>query len=294
MTAPAVNASTALAYREDIDGLRALAVLSIVLFHIDTTLVPGGFVGVDIFLVISGFLITSIIRRKIAAGTFSFADFYRRRVLRIAPAYVASTLATLAAGCFLMLPDDLAALGRSALWSAVSLPNVYFWRFLDTSYFAEASNQVPLLHLWSLGVEEQFYLLWPALLLILCKLFRSWLVIAALDKSVNSRLARVARKFSRAHYMDVSAILCPGSSCSSYLDGVPVYNDPGHMSLVGFWQVGGRMLDGKLPLRAVFYKLGAAAGRAARVIDEAQARRAVHDDPSARDERASPTGDIEK
>jgi peptidoglycan/LPS O-acetylase OafA/YrhL len=156
-----------MAYRPDIDGLRAVAVLSIVLFHIDAGLVPGGFIGVDVFFVISGFLITTIIHREMQAGSFSFKEFYRRRMLRIAPAYLVATLATLLAGCVLLLPKELAALGRSAAWSAVSLPNVYFWKALDTSYFAEASDQVPLLHLWSLGVEEQFYLLWPAMLLVL-------------------------------------------------------------------------------------------------------------------------------
>lgn len=156
-----------LAYRPDIDGLRAIAVLSIVLFHINADLVPGGFIGVDIFFVISGFLITAIIHREMERGTFSFKEFYRRRMLRIAPAYLVATMATLLAGCVLLLPEELAALGRSAAWSAVSLPNVYFWKYLDTSYFAEASDQVPLLHLWSLGVEEQFYLLWPATLLLL-------------------------------------------------------------------------------------------------------------------------------
>jgi peptidoglycan/LPS O-acetylase OafA/YrhL len=156
-----------MAYRPDIDGLRAIAVLSIVLFHINTDLVPGGFIGVDVFFVISGFLITTIIHREMQRGTFSFKEFYRRRMLRIAPAYLVATLATLLAGCVLLLPAELAALGRSAAWSAVSLPNVYFWKYLDTSYFAEASDQVPLLHLWSLGVEEQFYLLWPATLLLL-------------------------------------------------------------------------------------------------------------------------------
>ena len=171
--------SQASGYRADIDGLRALAVVSIVLFHLDERWVPGGFVGVDIFFVISGYLITSIISREITQGQFSFAKFYRRRILRIAPAYFAATLATVIAGCLLMLPKDLAALARSALWSAFSVPNVYFWRYLDIGYFAPASDQIPLLHLWSLGIEEQFYLLWPAMLLLVSTVFKRRLSLLA-------------------------------------------------------------------------------------------------------------------
>jgi peptidoglycan/LPS O-acetylase OafA/YrhL len=162
----AAAAGAGLRYRKDIDGLRALAVLAVVLFHFDARLVPGGFVGVDVFFVISGFLITSIILPRVREGSFRFGWFYLRRIRRIAPAYFAVAFATLAAGCLLMLPEDLAQLGKSAFWSALLLPNIFFWRELDTGYFAADSRQVPLLHLWSLGVEEQFYLLWPALLLI--------------------------------------------------------------------------------------------------------------------------------
>jgi peptidoglycan/LPS O-acetylase OafA/YrhL len=151
-------------YRPDIDGLRAVAVLSVVLYHLYEPLAPGGFVGVDIFFVISGFLITRNVWNDIATRTFSFADFYLRRIRRIAPAYLALVAATLAAGALLLLPDDLARLGRSAAWSTVSLSNVYFWKHLDTGYFAAATAEEPLLHLWSLGVEEQFYFVWPAML----------------------------------------------------------------------------------------------------------------------------------
>ncbi|NZA25320.1 acyltransferase [Luteimonas sp. SJ-92] len=158
---------TPLSYRPDIDGLRAVAVLSVVAYHIDEAYVPGGYTGVDIFFVISGYLITSIIRRDLLSGTFSLSDFYRRRLLRIGPAYFAVTVATMLAGSAILLPADMRSLAVSALWSAFSLPNVYFWLHLDASYFAASSNQVPLLHLWSLGVEEQFYLVWPITLLLL-------------------------------------------------------------------------------------------------------------------------------
>lgn len=152
-------------YRYDIDGLRAIAVLAVVLFHIDPSWVPGGFIGVDIFFVISGFLITTIIQRQMQTGKFSFREFYRRRVLRILPAATLVIATTLIVGQFVMLPDDLNELAKSAaaaqLWSA----NIYFTFFLDTGYFADAAILQPLLHLWSLGVEEQFYLFWPVALL---------------------------------------------------------------------------------------------------------------------------------
>ena len=153
------------AYRPEIDGLRAVAVLSVLAYHARNSLLPGGFVGVDIFFVISGFLITRNIWSELQSGHFSLGDFYLRRIRRIAPAFLLVTAATLVAGMLLLLPADLLRLGRSAAWASLSAANVYFWKYLDTSYFAAASDQEPLLHTWSLGVEEQFYLLWPALLM---------------------------------------------------------------------------------------------------------------------------------
>ncbi|WP_460824019.1 acyltransferase family protein [Lysobacter olei] len=152
-------------YRPDIDGLRAVAVLSVVLYHINKSLIPGGYVGVDVFFVISGYLITRNIWSEVRQGSFSILNFYVRRVHRIYPAFAVVTLATLVAGALLLLPTDMVRLARSAFWSAFSLPNVYFWKYLDTAYFAAASEEEPLLHMWSLGVEEQFYFIWPCLLL---------------------------------------------------------------------------------------------------------------------------------
>lgn len=168
------------AYRPEIDGLRAIAVASVVLHHVNREWLPGGYVGVDIFFVISGFLITSIIHRDLAAGTFSLGDFYLRRVRRIMPALLVVTAATLAAGMLLLLPDALERLSRSALYAVFSAANIYFWRFLDDGYFAESSDQEPLLHLWSLGVEEQFYLAWPLLLVLLAGVGRRRVGVAVL------------------------------------------------------------------------------------------------------------------
>lgn len=154
-------------YRPDVDGLRAIAVLSVILFHIDESLLPGGFVGVDVFFVISGFLISRNLLGEIEGGRFSLAEFYRRRVKRIAPALLVVVAATLVASQLLLLPEDSRNAAKSAFWSLASFANVYFWLFRDTGYFAADSGELPFLQLWSLGVEEQFYFVWP-LLLYLC------------------------------------------------------------------------------------------------------------------------------
>ncbi|WP_146908342.1 acyltransferase family protein [Arenimonas daejeonensis] len=169
------------AYRADIDGLRAVAVLSVVIYHLSRTALPGGYVGVDIFFVISGYLITQNIWGEMADGRFTMAGFYLRRIRRILPAFLVMVMATLAAACLLMVPEDLERLSRASLWSAVSLSNVFFWLHLDTGYFAASSEQEPLLHTWSLGVEEQFYLVWPVLLLLAwrLKLHRSGAIATA-------------------------------------------------------------------------------------------------------------------
>jgi peptidoglycan/LPS O-acetylase OafA/YrhL len=159
-------------YRPDIDGLRALAVLAVIVFHINKHLLPGGFVGVDIFFVISGFLISLHILRDMEAGQFSLVEFYRRRVKRIALPLILVVLAVVIAAQLLMIPADARRAADSALYALLSLANVYFWLFQDTGYFAADSAQTPLLHLWTLGVEEQFYILWPLLLMLVYR--RTW------------------------------------------------------------------------------------------------------------------------
>lgn len=192
-------------YRPDIDGLRALAVLAVVIYHFNKQWLPGGFVGVDIFFVISGYLITGIIFSKVASGTFSFAEFYMRRVRRILPAALFVTLCTLLLGLTLMLPDDAKALSNSAIATTFSVANIYFWKFLDTSYFAASSDTVPLLHMWSLGVEEQFYLIWPALMVVAMRLGGKRLLVAAAVLVAAASFAvseyYLARDPSFAYYM---------------------------------------------------------------------------------------------
>lgn len=149
-------------YRPDIDGLRAVAVVLTVLYHARLAF-PGGFVGVDVFFVISGYLITGLILREQEAGNFSLAEFWSRRIRRIAPASLAMTLATLAAGAVVLFPRSFDDLAESALWHQAILANLHFWRTSD--YFGGPSEFAPLLHTWSLAVEEQFYLVYPLLLL---------------------------------------------------------------------------------------------------------------------------------
>jgi peptidoglycan/LPS O-acetylase OafA/YrhL len=165
-------------YRPDIDGLRAVAVLSVVLFHAGFDRFSGGFVGVDIFFVISGFLITRIIRDGVSHGTFSFAKFYVRRMRRLFPALFATVALSFAAGAVLFAPDLFKSFGASSVAALLSFANVYFW--LDSGYFDAANSLKPLVHTWSLSVEEQFYLVWPAIMVIAYRWRAAWHVLAAL------------------------------------------------------------------------------------------------------------------
>ena len=149
-------------YRPDIDGLRAIAVLSVIGFHASPDWFPGGYVGVDIFFVISGFLITSIIGRQLQQGNFSFLDFYARRSKRIFPALIIVLAAVFAYGWLFLLPDEFERLGKHIAAGAGFVSNFVFWG--ESGYFDKAAETKPLLHLWSLGIEEQFYLMWPPLL----------------------------------------------------------------------------------------------------------------------------------
>ena len=152
----------------DIDGLRALAVLAVVLFHLRIPGLEGGYVGVDIFFVISGFLISGLLHTRIENQTFSFSDFYANRVRRLIPAVLATVIATTAASVVLLQPHMLKDFALSALASIFSGANIVF--FIEAGYWDTDSDLKPLLHMWSLGVEEQFYLFWPALLLVLARL----------------------------------------------------------------------------------------------------------------------------
>lgn len=146
-------------YRPDIDGLRAIAVGGVVLYHAFPSLLPGGYVGVDIFFVISGYLITTIIASDALAGTFSLAGFYERRFRRIIPALGAMLIATTVAACLILPPGEIVQYGQSLIAVALFGSNILFWR--EGGYFDNPAEDKPLLHTWSLAVEEQFYILWP-------------------------------------------------------------------------------------------------------------------------------------
>lgn len=171
-----------LVYRPDIDGLRAFAVLSVVLFHAFSHAIPGGFVGVDVFFVISGYLISGIVLTELDQGSFRFSSFYARRIKRIFPALLIVLVCSFVAGWFLLFDDELLQLSNHELRATVFLSNFMLWH--EAGYFDNASETKPLLHLWSLAIEEQFYLVWPLMAWGLSRLWRTkpspqrWLVIA--------------------------------------------------------------------------------------------------------------------
>jgi peptidoglycan/LPS O-acetylase OafA/YrhL len=149
-------------YRPDIDGLRAVAVLSVVAFHAFPAWMKGGFIGVDVFFVISGFLITTIIFENLDRGTFSFTEFYARRIKRIFPALLIVIVASFAFGWFLLLADEYKQLGKHIAAGAGFTSNFVLWG--EAGYFDNSAETKPLLHLWSLAIEEQFYIVWPFIL----------------------------------------------------------------------------------------------------------------------------------
>jgi peptidoglycan/LPS O-acetylase OafA/YrhL len=161
------EARAELKYRPDIDGMRAIAVLIVVGYHAAPEWVHGGFIGVDLFFVISGYLITNIIQRHLNEGDFSIIDFYKRRIRRIFPALLVVTFACFVAGWFLLSPNDFASLGTNIAGGAVFIQN--FVLMHQVGYFDIEAAKKPLLHLWSLGIEEQYYVVWPLLLILIAR-----------------------------------------------------------------------------------------------------------------------------
>lgn len=162
--------SKKIAYRTDIDGLRALAVLAVIIFHLNPKWLPNGFLGVDIFFVLSGFLITSIIYPQINNKTFSFIEFYRRRIKRILPIFFIVIATGMLIAYLLYIPQDAIEVGRSAFYSVFFLANILFAR--QGGYFDTSSEEKPFLHIWSLSVEEQFYFIFPIFLILIVSLLK--------------------------------------------------------------------------------------------------------------------------
>jgi peptidoglycan/LPS O-acetylase OafA/YrhL len=206
-------------YRPEIDGLRAIAVVPVILFHANVGIMPGGFVGVDVFFVISGYLITRILLDDLSAGRFSIVNFYERRMRRIAPALFFVCLACLPFAAMWMLPPELRAFGKSLFHALLMVSNFELWD--DVSYFSAKNELKPLLHTWSLSVEEQFYLVFPVLLWALRRCQRRTIfcvvaALAALSFALTlpiSRIDPVANfylPFTRFWELSVGALLAIG------------------------------------------------------------------------------------
>ncbi|MBD8214828.1 acyltransferase family protein [Erwinia persicina] len=189
-------------YRADVDGLRALAVLPVIAYHMGIGGIPGGFTGVDIFFVISGYLICGIIYNSAISDNFSWLDFYKRRCLRILPPLFVVLLATMIFGYYHLLPAQFTDLSNSALAALLSASNIFFWK--TTGYFDGPADLKPLLHTWSLAVEEQFYILFPVVLLLVIRLFRrrtTQVMLLVIAGSLLLSIYGVTRKPTFTFYM---------------------------------------------------------------------------------------------
>ncbi|MDW8845684.1 acyltransferase family protein [Erwinia sp. MMLR14_017] len=189
-------------YRADVDGLRALAVLPVIAYHMGAGGIPGGFTGVDIFFVISGYLICGIIYNGATSNTFSYLEFYKRRCLRILPPLFVVLLSTLAFGYYHLLPAQFSDLSDSTLATLLFSSNIFFWK--TTGYFAGPAELKPLLHTWSLAVEEQFYIIFPVILLFVVRFFRqraTQVMLLIITVSLLLSIYAVTRKPTFTFYM---------------------------------------------------------------------------------------------
>ena len=202
-------------HRNDIDGLRAIAIIPVVLYHAGFSLFSGGFVGVDVFFVISGYLITGMISNQISKDSFSIITFYERRIRRLFPALLLMLCFTSVLSAIFLAPSELKAFGARLVSSLLFLSNVHFWR--QSGYFDDTASLNPLLHMWSLSVEEQFYVLFPILLLLLYRLrIRPLPVVVIIFlcslatgiwQSINSPSAAFYLPFSRAWELMLGSLL---------------------------------------------------------------------------------------
>ena len=244
-------------YRNEIDGLRAVAVISVILFHAGFPSVSGGYVGVDIFFVISGYLITGIVRREIAEGRFSFQQFYMRRARRILPALFLVLAATIPFAWMWLLPHAFRDYSQSLLASVLSYANIHFWT--KSGYFQSEAELEPLLHIWSLAVEEQFYLLLPVLLLLLFRTGRERAVPLVL--SVLAVASLILCEVLVRQYPDANFYLLPSrmwellaGSLLSLLPAAGRKRRNGALAFLGLFMVGTSILlfDSNTPFPSVF------------------------------------------
>lgn len=229
-------------YRSDIDGLRAIAVLSVLGFHAFPGWIKGGFIGVDIFFVISGYLISMIVFSNLEHHSFSIVDFYNRRIRRIFPALLSVMLASLLFGWFFLLADEYALLGKHLALGAAFVSNISLW--IESGYFDTGAETKPMLHLWSLAIEEQFYIFWPLMLEFLWKRKGSFLVITAviavLSFAINLYL--INRDATAAFYWPISRfweLMIGGVLAYAALHKRKIiHKHPNSQSVVGFAMVG--------------------------------------------------------
>ena len=215
-----------ISYRSDIDGLRALSVFFVILFHADLTLFSGGYIGVDVFFVISGYLITSSINKQILNQSFSFKEFYLRRIRRIIPVLAFMIISVTIPAYLFMFPSDFEVFSRTAIHTMLSTNNFFLWNNVN-NYFVEYVDLMPLLHTWSLSVEEQFYLIWPILLVILHRFFnlhkRLLFIVVFLVLSILLSIYLTHENISMAYFLLPARLfeLLMGAVLAMFWDRLP-------------------------------------------------------------------------
>jgi peptidoglycan/LPS O-acetylase OafA/YrhL len=231
-----------------LDGVRALAVIGVILNHVEPEWLPGGFVGVDVFFVLSGFLITSILLRDLGRGTWSLREFYLRRIQRLLPNALAVILATLALWLWLMPPNTVTQPGAHGIWTLLNASNLYIWRYLG-GYWGDGAEWAPFTHFWSLGVEEQFYLCFPLALLLLHRHARrhlpQWLAVAGgcslllcVYGSFHHQLTNFYLLPTRLWEFTLGALLAAGLPLGQANPGTPAWLRPERRDLVGLAGLG--------------------------------------------------------
>jgi peptidoglycan/LPS O-acetylase OafA/YrhL len=214
--------------QKEIDSLRAIAILPVILFHIDSSYLPGGFLGVDIFFVISGYLITTIILNDLTKERFSIVNFYERRARRMLPALFFMLFAVLGLTALLFSPAEFKEFGQSLVSVLLFISNIFFYREID--YFSLAAEEMPLLHTWSLSIEEQFYLFFSPFMMLLWRIQKQKLLIELADKQGVT-------------HINSYNVLCFKKGCPAVLNNNILYFDDDHLS-----QGGAKVLISKLYL----------------------------------------------